>query len=954
MLNRLPVGHLASKGREGEVLSTNHATEQQRLERRIPEAGLICAGSRIKIATLMDQSILQLSVSRRNRLSMSQSQEPSFKHFVAPKPKESFKEFRKPVDELLLTPPKPTPVTTSSRMSYSDSAGSSTPQYCPNCQVPFTNIKILPSIHAAQCDVSFDELTECPEGKNCRNTSVFHYRDFAHLDLAATRAMEETRIMTSRQSLSSQSTHLIGYSSDSPSLISKTEVADSSLGQEESQELSITDCVLSDVPDVGLNVKELSQNIVKDSTPNDDSVTASNIQLIDSLDSLDTLICENNNAIDKVVEKHTVPCGDECVKRDVMCLKTGEVRATLSLVMSPAKNKASLVGAIPSPVKLLVSCSDNGWKDVGMDTSEHLNFSDVKVSLCECSKSVEVRCVVSDCKVSSRLGAETACADPSDSHPHGSEETTPPLTRTYNSSQSPVLLSVVSSEPSSKYCNEVYSIISSSSTEDLSDKLDDWKERMKNVEFRGSVPIFACRESGKPFRKNPSLYTRLGMNHDIPVINSPFYQESDPLDHALTKEIVKFLPTAEKVSNGNEWKTLMGRMRSRGQQSAAKSAINDTTSTNQSNSYRPSRGMWSNSAKPCPLFKRIPDTLFVVDAFQYGIIPGVLAYFLTHFHSDHYGGLRKSFNQPIYCSSITAALVSLKLGVDKAYLNVIDVDETKTVCGVKVTALDANHCPGSLMFLFQLAQGRNFLHVGDFRADPKMESYPCFWNLAIDRLYLDTTYCDPKHSFPSQSDTIARVLEVTKSNLRAEPRTLVLCGSYTIGKEKVFLAVANLLNSKIWAAPDKRRVLRCLKDPIISQRLVDKAEEAQVHVCPMGDLNVQVLSNYLQKYSFCRKYTHILAFRPTGWVGGAPNIAPVRRNNITICGVPYSEHSSFLELGRFVRFLKPRVIIPTVNSRNNAAMQKYFVDWLTDRPEKRRSVEDSTCVQSKLTRYFSK
>jgi hypothetical protein len=44
------------------------------------------------------------------------------------------------------------------------------------------------------------------------------------------------------------------------------------------------------------------------------------------------------------------------------------------------------------------------------------------------------------------------------------------------------------------------------------------------------------------------------------------------------------------------------------------------------------------------------------------------------------------------------------------------------------------------MFLFQLQDGRNFLHVGDFRADPKMESYPCFWNLTIDRLYLDTTY----------------------------------------------------------------------------------------------------------------------------------------------------------------------------------------------------------------------
>ena len=61
---------------------------------------------------------------------------------------------------------------------------------------------------------------------------------------------------------------------------------------------------------------------------------------------------------------------------------------------------------------------------------------------------------------------------------------------------------------------------------------------------------------------------------------------------------------------------------------------------------------------------------FLVDGFKHvRASPTTRAYFLSHFHSDHYGGLDERFDAaPIYCTQITASLVAAKLGVKSELL----------------------------------------------------------------------------------------------------------------------------------------------------------------------------------------------------------------------------------------------------------------------------------------------
>lgn len=182
--------------------------------------------------------------------------------------------------------------------------------------------------------------------------------------------------------------------------------------------------------------------------------------------------------------------------------------------------------------------------------------------------------------------------------------------------------------------------------------------------------------------------------------------------------------------------------------------------------------------RTCPFYKILPGFSICVDAFRYGAVEGCKAYFLSHFHSDHYIGLTSSWcHGPIYCSRVTANLVRRQLRVDPQWVFDLEFDrkiEVPETGGVEVTMIPANHCPGSSLYLFEKVVGKGktpkvqrVLHCGDFRACPAHVQHPQLRpdivdsvtrrNIAqqkLDVCYLDTTYLTPKYAFPSQEEVI--------------------------------------------------------------------------------------------------------------------------------------------------------------------------------------------------------
>lgn len=252
--------------------------------------------------------------------------------------------------------------------------------------------------------------------------------------------------------------------------------------------------------------------------------------------------------------------------------------------------------------------------------------------------------------------------------------------------------------------------------------------------------------------------------------------------------------------------------------------------------------------------------------------------------SQHYGGITKNWDcGTIYCSLSTANLVNQQLGVDKKYLHPIAMNSPTIIASkgrpITVTLLDANHCPGAVMFLFEVGN-RRILHVGDFRWDRElMMSMPqigAFSKISprLDELFLDTTYCNAKYTLPTQQDAISAAIEVAQwemevSNKDKSMKSLFLFGSYTIGKEKIYMSVAESLKVKVYVDNRRYRILSQIFSIERMQLFTTKKSDTHLWVVSLGSVNFKQMTEYMDdanknKGLLTQPYGRVVGFRPTG------------------------------------------------------------------------------------------
>ncbi|ODO02074.1 hypothetical protein L198_02805 [Cryptococcus wingfieldii CBS 7118] len=191
---------------------------------------------------------------------------------------------------------------------------------------------------------------------------------------------------------------------------------------------------------------------------------------------------------------------------------------------------------------------------------------------------------------------------------------------------------------------------------------------------------------------------------------------------------------------------------------------------------------------------------------------------------------------------------TLPYGVPKEYI--IAYDNGSPVY-VTVTLLDANHCPGSAMFLIT-SPTIAVLHTGDVRADSRFIEYlkrhPALQQFlapsstyrhakdgvgggrrVLDRIYLDTAAMLGTGDMPDREPVLQEMVEIMA---RYPQDTIFFLNTWCFGWEQVIKEVARFFNDKVHVDSYKSDIYKSITtDPFLSRCTTQDHTATRFHAC---------------------------------------------------------------------------------------------------------------------------
>ncbi|XP_013386025.1 5' exonuclease Apollo isoform X1 [Lingula anatina] len=337
----------------------------------------------------------------------------------------------------------------------------------------------------------------------------------------------------------------------------------------------------------------------------------------------------------------------------------------------------------------------------------------------------------------------------------------------------------------------------------------------------------------------------------------------------------------------------------------------------------------------------IPGTPFAVDYWKTRGSPDTKFYFLSHMHADHTSGLSPSWKSPIYCSEISGKLLVAKFNIQKGLVKTLEVGQSHIIPldeeGIEtmtVSLIDANHCPGAVMFLFVGYFG-TILYTGDFRYTPVMFiDTPLSSNPPVDVLYLDNTYCHPNCQFLSRDQAKSKIFQI----IAAHPEHDILLGMNSLGKEDLLVDIAMEFETWIVVTPTRLEMLKLLELPDV---FTDDRQAGRIRLAPSPRISKEYLTKLDESYP-------TIAIIPTALYTGVDFDPYANMDNVFI--VPYSDHSAYPELHEFVSRVRPKSIVPIVqgsargilgSSLEERAILSCFDEYLDPVPQKEIKIPPS-------------